>query len=137
LYTAYSTDKESSKAQAASVVGETSKSTEEGKHATLSNPHPNQPSNPSDPQYQETPAFKPPHDPSIPPATAQEAFALEHELDEDHWDDRVESTPVSTDSILRVHGIYMSVRRHLEVRVDNVGKLVLWDAVEGKLWGTV
>jgi hypothetical protein len=106
------------------------------KHATLSNPHPNSSSspNPDPPLYQETPAFKPPND--IPNRTAEEAFALEHELDEDKWDDRVESTPVSTDSVLRVHGIYMSVRRHLEVRVDNLGKLILWDAGEKKLWGT-
>ena len=109
-----------------------------GKHATLSNPHPElSTSTAKPPSYSKetVPSFKPPHNPSIPDRTAEEAFALEHELDEDNWDDRVESTPVSTDSVLRVHGIYMSVRRHLEVRVDAAGKLILWDAGEGKLWG--
>jgi hypothetical protein len=141
LYTAYSTDKESAKSTTP-VEGEI-------KHATLSNPHPNGPqarsnlassstsSNP--PTYNESetvPHFNPPHNPSIPPETSQEAAALESELDNNKWDDRVEDTPISSESVLRVHGIYMSVRRHLEIRVDHAGNLVLWDAGEGKLWGT-
>jgi hypothetical protein len=61
---------------------------------------------------------------------------LESELDQGDIDDKVESRPVSTDAVLRVHGIYMSKRRHLEIRVDHTGSLVLWDQEEGKLWGT-
>lgn len=147
LYTAYSTDKETAKSQggAQPVEGEV-------KHATLSNPHPNglqaqartnpaagTSTNTNPPTYNESetvPHFNPPHNPSIPPETSQEAAALESELDSNKWDDRVEDTPVSSESVLRVHGIYMNTRRHLEVRVDHAGNLVLWDSGEGKLWGT-
>ena len=69
-------------------------------------------------------------------ATQAEARTLEHQLDEGQWEDRVEDTPISTDEVLRVHGIYMSQRRHFEVRVDKERKLILWDADEGKIWGT-
>jgi hypothetical protein len=66
----------------------------------------------------------------------REAQSLESELDQKGVDDKVESTPISTDHVLRVHGIYMSKRRHLEVRVDSGGRLILWDQEEGKLWAT-
>lgn len=82
------------------------------------------------------PTFTPPDLSHIDPATQAEARSLESQLDQNHLDDRVEDTPVSTDEVLRVHGIYMNQRRHFEIRVDASGKLVLWDADEGKLWGT-
>ena len=82
------------------------------------------------------PTFIPPDLSHIDPATQAEARSLESQLDQNNLDDRVEDTPVSTDEVLRVHGIYMNQRRHFEIRVDASGKLVLWDADEGKVWGT-
>lgn len=84
----------------------------------------------------EVPTFTPPASRNINTDTQAEARALEAELDYQQLDDKVEETPVSTDEILRVHGIYMSQRRHFEIRVDHTGRLVLWDAKEGKVWGT-
>lgn len=82
------------------------------------------------------PAFSPPDPRDVAPGTQAEAQILENELELNHLEDKVENTPISTDETLRVHGIYMSKRRHFEVRVDQAGKLVLWDSDEEKIWGT-
>lgn len=82
------------------------------------------------------PTFIHPDPTHLNPATQAEARSLESQLDQTHLDDRVEDTPVSTDEVLRVHGIYMNQRRHFEIRVDHGGRLVLWDSDDGKVWGT-
>jgi hypothetical protein len=122
LFTAYSTDKEATKAKSHPDTASNSLQPKDG------------PANIHPPSYQKNQPFTP--HPNVPTGTAQEAEMLSRELENGEWEDRVESTPVSTDSVLRVHGIYMSERRHFEIRVDQGGKLLLWDATVGKLWGT-
>lgn len=73
---------------------------------------------------------------SLAPLTDAEAQTLESELENGKLDDRVESTPVRTDHVLRVHGIYMDRRREFEIRVGQDGKLAVYDAKEGKPWGS-
>ena len=69
------------------------------------------------------------------PMTERQGEKLEAELDAGKLDDRVEHQDIRTGEILRVHGVYMSKRRELEIRAGPEGRLELWDATEGKRWG--
>lgn len=46
----------------------------------------------------------------------------------------VEHVPISSGHILRVHAIHMDRRRRFEIRVNQHGKLELWDAGAGHIW---
>ncbi|ORX36364.1 hypothetical protein BD324DRAFT_628534 [Kockovaella imperatae] len=69
------------------------------------------------------------------PLDEKEGAALEAELDAGKLDDRVEHTPIRTGEVLRVHGVYMNVKREFDIRVGAEGKLELWDAKANKRWG--
>lgn len=71
---------------------------------------------------------------ALTPLTESEAKELEQELEEGRLDDRVETTPVKTGEVLRVHGIYMKERREFDIRTGSDGKLELWDAKTGERW---
>ena len=58
---------------------------------------------------------------------------LEDELEKGEFDDRVESVPVRTGEVLRVHGVYMDRKREFEIRVAADGKLGLWDKDKGRM----
>lgn len=68
------------------------------------------------------------------PATTREAQNLSNELDAAHAESHIESVPVQTGVILRVHGIYMDRRRHFEIRTNAAGQLELWDAELRQRW---
>ncbi len=68
------------------------------------------------------------------PISEEEAKKIEDEIESGKVDDAVETKPVSTDHVLRVHGIYMDKRREFEIRVGEGGRLDLWDKVTGKMW---
>lgn len=51
-------------------------------------------------------------------------------------DDKVETSPVYGDNVLRVHKVFMDRRREFEVRRGRGGRLELWDSKEGVVWGT-
>jgi hypothetical protein len=63
-----------------------------------------------------------------------EAQSLASELDISHSDSHIESVPVQTGTILRVHGIYMDRRRSFEIRVNDAGHLELYDAERRAKW---
>jgi hypothetical protein len=69
---------------------------------------------------------------SLAPLSEAEARELEQAIEDGQVDDRVENTPIGTDEVLRVHGIYMGERREFEVRAGSEGKLELWDKKTGK-----
>lgn len=132
LYDAYSNDKTANSAKPGDPPIPLESSTGKGKGLAATAAARASTSNPDS----TVPEFTHPDPSHINSSTQAEARSLEMELDTQHLDDRVEDTPVSTDEVLRVHGIYMNQRRHLEVRVDGMGRLVLWDSDEGKVWGS-
>ncbi|KAI9632358.1 uncharacterized protein MKK02DRAFT_40660 [Dioszegia hungarica] len=67
-------------------------------------------------------------------ASTREAQALDSELNTTHAESHIENVPVSSGTILRVHGIYMDRRRYFEVRLNSSGHLELWDAERGERW---
>lgn len=140
LYEAYSNDKTGKKEpNTDGAAGETKKSGAKsggGLAATVAARAATDPNAPQPLAEDGAPAFSTPDPRLVAPGTQTEAQILEHEIESNHLEDRVEDTPVSTDETLRVHGIYMSKRRHFEVRVDPTGRLILWDSDEGKIWGT-
>ena len=69
---------------------------------------------------------------SLAPLTDAEAKELEQAIENGEVDDRVEHTPIGTDEVLRVHGVYMSESREFAIRTSPEGKLELWDAKAGK-----
>ena len=69
---------------------------------------------------------------SLSPLSDAEARELEQAIEDGQVDDRVENTPIGTDEVLRVHGIYMGERREFEVKAGPEGKLELWDKKTGK-----
>lgn len=71
---------------------------------------------------------------TISPLSDSEAKELEQEIESGKIDDKVEHTPIKTDHVLRVHGVYMSERRHFEIRTGSDGKLELWDAKTKEKW---
>ena len=71
---------------------------------------------------------------TLAPISEDEAERLEKDIEEGKVDDRVENTPIKSDHVLRVHGIYMKERREFEIRTGSDGRLELWDAVSGQKW---
>lgn len=68
------------------------------------------------------------------PLTESEAKELEQEIESGKIDDKVEDRPVSSEDVLRVHGIFMKERREFDIRLNALGKLELWDAKSGEKW---
>lgn len=64
----------------------------------------------------------------------REAEHLSDELNTTEADSHIESVPVQTGTILRVHGIYMDRRRQFEIRVNSSGNLELYDSDRREKW---
>jgi hypothetical protein len=44
-----------------------------------------------------------------------------------------EVEPVQTPKVLRVHGVYMNERRHFSIRVNNEGRMELFDVLKAQV----
>lgn len=121
MHKAYSDDKQAKKSSdpntAAAVVNEKS--------------IPSSTSTPTSASTQGVPGIAQPSA-SLSPLSDSEARELEQAIENGMVDDRIENTPIGTDEVLRVHGIYMGERREFDIRASVDGKLELWDAKTGK-----